>query len=245
MTMNYEVKLNVFEGPLDLLLYLIKKNELDIYDIPIAEITEQYLKYIKIMKSLNLDLAGEYLVLAATLLHIKSRLLLPQEEKEEEEDEGEDPRAELVKQLVTYQAFREAAKKLDELPQLDREVFTRGGFALDNLSGEDTEEIEEVGLFELIDAFQRLLERLKMSPVLEIEGETITIEQKIYELKETIRGVGSITFEDLLAGQKTRREIIYAFLAILEMMRRKMIRAFQISPLSTICLFYEGENVKE
>ena len=114
--MSYEIKLDIFEGPLDLLLYLIRKNEIDIYNIPIALITEQYLEYLDMMRSLNLDLAGEYLVLAATLIHIKSRLLLPPVEGEDEEEEGEDPRAELVQQLLEYQAFKEAALSLDGPP---------------------------------------------------------------------------------------------------------------------------------
>ena len=124
--MSYEIKLDIFEGPLDLLLYLIRKNEIDIYNIPIALITEQYLEYLDMMRSLNLDLAGEYLVLAATLIHIKSRLLLPPVEGEEEGEEGEDPRTELVQQLLEYQTFKEAALSLEDRPLLDRDVFTRG-----------------------------------------------------------------------------------------------------------------------
>ncbi len=124
--MSYEIKLDIFEGPLDLLLYLIRKNEIDIYNIPIALITEQYLEYLDLMRSLNLDLAGEYLVLAATLIHIKSRMLLPPVEGDDEAEEGEDPRAELVQQLLEYQAFKEAALNLEERPLLERDVFTRG-----------------------------------------------------------------------------------------------------------------------
>lgn len=198
--MQYEVRLPVFEGPLDLLLYLIRKNELDIYNIPISEITEQYLKYIELMKSLNLDLAGEYLVLAATLLHIKSRMLLPH--YEDEEDEEEDPREELVQQLLTYQAFREAARALDSRPRLEREVFTRGfkeSEAKEN-QGELGDWVE-IGLFELLDAFQRVLHRLKPGEIMEIEGETITLAQKIAELGDTLKKFGSLTFEELFPVQ--------------------------------------------
>ena len=124
--MSYEIKLDIFEGPLDLLLYLIRKNEIDIYNIPIALITEQYLSYLDMMRSLNLDLAGEYLVLASTLIHIKSKMLLPPVEGDDEEEEGEDPRAELVQQLLEYQAFKEAALRLEDRPLLERDVFTRG-----------------------------------------------------------------------------------------------------------------------
>jgi len=177
LTMQYEVRLPVFEGPLDLLLYLIRKNELDIYNIPVSEITEQYLKYIELMKSLNLDLAGEYLVLAATLLHIKSRMLLPH--YEDEEDEEEDPREELVQQLLTYQAFREAARALDSRPRLEREVFTRGFKESETKENQgELGDWVEIGLFELLDAFQRVLHRLKPGEIMEIEGETITLAQK-------------------------------------------------------------------
>ncbi len=156
--MSYEIKLDIFEGPLDLLLYLIRKNEIDIYNIPIALITEQYLEYLDMMRSLNLDLAGEYLVLAATLIHIKSKLLLPPAEGEEEEEEGEDPRAELVQQLLEYQAFKEAALSLETRPLLDRDVFTRGAPAEEPAAAEEEEEaMIEVGVFELVQAFRRII----------------------------------------------------------------------------------------
>lgn len=242
MTMQYEVRLPVFEGPLDLLLYLIRKNELDIYNIPVSEITEQYLKYIELMKSLNLDLAGEYLVLAATLLHIKSRMLLPH--YEDEEDEEEDPREELVQQLLTYQAFREAARALDSRPRLEREVFTRGFKESETKENQgELGDWVEIGLFELLDAFQRVLHRLKPGEIMEIEGETITLAQKIAELGETLKKFGSLTFEELFSGPRSRREMIYMFLAILEMMRRKMVSAYQLTTFSSIRLFYEGEGI--
>ena len=133
--MSYEIKLDIFEGPLDLLLYLIRKNEIDIYNIPIALITEQYLDYLDMMRSLNLDLAGEYLVLAATLIHIKSRLLLPPVEGRRRGGRGQDPRAELVQQLLEYQAFKEAALNLDGRPLLDRDVFSRGAPAEEPAGG--------------------------------------------------------------------------------------------------------------
>lgn len=242
MTMPYEVRLPVFEGPLDLLLYLIKKNELDIYNIPIAEITDQYLKYVKFMKALNLDLAGEYLVLAATLLHIKSRLLLPLNEEEGEEEE--DPRTELVEQLITYQAFREAAMALESRPRLEREIFTRGSNELvtDRDAWEEGDG-EEIGLFELIDAFQRVLNRMKPTPVIEIEGETVSLAQVIGELKERLKKMTSLTFDELFSPSRSRQEMIYTFLAILEMMRRRMVTAYQIGPLSPIRIFYEGEGI--
>lgn len=239
--MGYEVKLDVFEGPLDLLLFLIKKNELNIYDIPIAEITDQYLQYVELMRSLNLDLAGEYLLLAATLLHIKSRLLLPTQEYEE--DTEDDPRLELVEQLVTYQACREAAHLLDSRPQLGREVFVKG--ARESAAGEETHPIawEEVGLFELIDAFQRIVSRLKPAEVMEIQGETVTLRQKIEEIIALMTRVGSMSFEELIGGQESRRHKIYTFLALLELVRRRVIYAVQDAPFSSICICYRGERL--
>src|SRR5512135_3362122 len=156
--MSYEIKLDIFEGPLDLLLYLIRKNEIDIYNIPIALITEQYLEYLDLMRSLNLDLAGEYLVLAATLIHIKSRMLLPPVEGDDEAEEGEDPRAELVQQLLEYQTFKEAALNLEGRPLLERDVFTRGAPLEEPAEAEEDEEaMIEVGIYELVQAFRRII----------------------------------------------------------------------------------------
>jgi segregation and condensation protein A len=152
--MGYEIKLDIFEGPLDLLLYLIKKNEIDIYDIPMALITRQYLEYIEMLGSLNLDLAGEFLILAATLIHIKSRLLLPVEEDPSAEEE-EDPRAELVRQLLDYQAFKEAALQLDSRPVLERDVFTRSCPAAEPDDPPPPGVFVEMDVFDLVKAFQQ------------------------------------------------------------------------------------------
>src|SRR3990170_6176740 len=166
--MAYEIRLDIFEGPLDLLLYLIKKNEIDIYNIPIALITYQYLQYMEIMRSLNLDLAGEYLVLASTLIHIKSRLLLPREENDDFEDEP-DPRAELVKQLLEYQSYKEAALCLDNRLLLERDVFKRSYGINETDETEDDE--TELNLFDLVKAFQKLVSRMDKQELLEIKGE--------------------------------------------------------------------------
>ena len=155
--MAYEIKLDIFEGPLDLLLYLIKKNEIDTYNIPVALITDQYLQYMEIMRSLNLDLAGEYLVLASTLIHIKSSLLLPREEKDDFEEEP-DPRAELVKQLLEYQSYKEAALCLDSRLLLERDVFKRSYGVNETDETEDDE--TELNLFDLVKAFQKLVSRM-------------------------------------------------------------------------------------
>ena len=236
--MSYEIKLDIFEGPLDLLLYLIRKNEIDIYNIPIALITEQYLSYLDLMRSLNLDLAGEYLVLASTLVHIKSKLLLPPAEGEGEEEEGEDPRKELVRQLLEYQAFKEAALHLDERPLLERDVFTRGALTEDPVSsGEEEEEMTEVDIFELVSAFRRIIAGLDLREDLEIDAEKMSLTDRINKILEKLSEQGQITFAELLGDRVDRRRIIYTFLAILELMKLRMIRAYQSGPFGAIRLF--------
>ena len=237
--MSYEIKLDVFEGPLDLLLYLIRKNEIDIYNIPIALITEQYLSYLEIMRSLNLDLAGEYLVLASTLIHIKSKLLLPPAEGEGEEEEGEDPRAELVQQLLEYQAFKEAALSLGERPLLERDVFTRGAASEEEQSTaeEADDALIEVDIFELVTAFRRIIAGLDRKEDLEIDTEKMSLADRINEIMERLSEEGQITFSDLLGDRADRRRIIYTFLAILELMKLRMVRAYQSGPFGAIRLF--------
>jgi segregation and condensation protein A len=241
--MSYEIKLDIFEGPLDLLLYLIRKNEIDIYNIPIALITEQYLEYLDMMRSLNLDLAGEYLVLAATLIHIKSRLLLPPVEDEEEGGEGQDPRAELVRQLLEYQAFKEAALDLEARPLLDRDVFSRGAPADDQATVEEEEEaVIEVGIFELVQAFRSIIAGLDKSDDLVIDTERMSLTDRINEIMERLSEKKQLTFSELLGERTDRKGIIYTFLAILELMKLRMIRAYQSGPFGAIrlCLAVEG-----
>ncbi|MCE5262375.1 MAG: segregation/condensation protein A [Deltaproteobacteria bacterium] len=242
MSESYEIKLDIFEGPLDLLLYLIRKNEIDIYNIPIALITEQYLSYLEMMRSLNLDLAGEYLVLASTLIHIKSKLLLPPDEGEDEEEEGKDPRAELVRQLLEYQAFKDAALSLDGRPLLDRDVFTRGAPSEEPAAVDDDEAVVEVDVFELFTAFRRILSRLDRKEELEIDVEKISLADRINEIMERLSMAGQITFADLLEDGRNRRRIIYTFLAILELMKLRMIRASQSGPFGAIRLFLAVEE---
>jgi len=237
--MSYEIKLDVFEGPLDLLLYLIRKNEIDIYNIPIALITGQYLSYLDMMRSLNLDLAGEYLVLASTLIHIKSKLLLPPAEGEGEEEEGEDPRAELVQQLLEYQAFKEAALSLGERPLLERDVFTRGAASEEEQTTveEADDALLEVDIFELVTAFRRIIDGLDLKEELEIDMEKMSLADRINEIMERLSEEGQITFSDLLGDRTDRRRIIYTFLAILELMKLRMVRAYQTGPFGAIRLF--------
>jgi segregation and condensation protein A len=244
--MDYEVKLDIFEGPLDLLLYLIKKNEIDIYDVPIALITEQYLKYMEMLKSLNLDLAGEYLVLASTLIHIKSRLLLPDPAPGEDEEET-DPRTDLVQQLLEYQTYKEAALALDGRPQLERDVFKRGSGVSEAASHalEEEDVLVEASLFDLIDAFQRMMIKLTPAQLLEIESEKISLAEKITEITERLRREQSLTFTDLLEKQKSRRQMIYTFLAILELIKMQIVKAYQSASFGSIRLFLKGETGHE
>ena len=241
--MSYEIKLDIFEGPLDLLLYLIRKNEIDIYNIPIALITAQYLAYLEMMRSLNLDLAGEYLVLASTLIHIKSKLLLPPDESEGEEEEGEDPRAELVQQLLEYQIFKEAALRLENRPLLERDVFTRGAPGeAPSAAEEEGEAMMEVGVFELVAAFRRIVAGFDRPEELEIDAEKMSLADRINEIMEMLSEKQQMTFVELIGGRTARRRIVYTFLAILELMKLRMIRAYQSGPFGAIRLFLAVEG---
>ena len=232
--MAYEIKLDIFEGPLDLLLYLIKKNEIDIYNIPIALITDQYLQYVEIMRSLNLDLAGEYLVLASTLIYIKSRLLLPREENDDFEDEP-DPRAELVKQLLEYQSYKEAALCLDSRLLLERDVFKRSYGVNETDETEDDE--TELNLFDLVKAFQKLVSRMDKQELLEINGERMSLSDRINEIMERLAQVQPLLFTDIIEEVADRRSVIYTLLAILELMKLRMVKAYQSGPFGVIRIF--------
>jgi len=241
-TLNYAIKLDIFEGPLDLLLYLIKKNEIDIYNIPIALITEQYLQYLKMIKALNLDLAGEYLVMASTLIHIKSRMLLPPPEEPEEEEE--DPRAELVRQLLEHKTFKEIAENLVNRPLLERDVFIRTAVLPEALekSESDEEELIEASVFELIEAFHRIVSQLDKKDLMEIDLEKLSLTDIINEVMEQLSVTKSITFEDLLKEKRDRRCIIYTFLALLELIKLRMIKAYQTSNFGVIRIFPAVES---
>jgi segregation and condensation protein A len=228
---TYTVRLEMFEGPLDLLLHLINKNELDITNIPITPITEQYLEYLKLMKVLNLDIAGEYLLMASTLLYIKSRTLLPPSVEEEEEEE-EDPRAELVRRLLEYQKYKEAASKLEKRPMLDRDFFIRSN----PVEFEDAEEEKvDVSLFELLEAFRKILERVKVEEFHEVILDRLSVEEKFQEIFSLLqREKRSMAFHHLFPEQASRRVIIITFLAILELVKMKLVRIFQLASFETI-----------
>ena len=224
------LRLERFEGPLDLLLHLIKKNEVSIYEIPIALITEQYLAYLSLMQELNLDVASEFLVTAATLIHIKSRQLLPRPETAEEVDgEEPDPRDALVQRLLEHQRFKAAAELLHERETLRNAQWTRPDARIEAIAGEEVEPELDVDLFGLLAAFRRVLERTKAPPVVPLPPEQISIEQRIEQLLERLDRIDACGFEELFDDAATRGQVIVTFLAILEMIRLKILRAFQPS----------------
>jgi len=229
---GYTFRLEGFEGPLDLLLHLIQKNELDIFNIPISLITEQYLEYLQLMKVLNLDLAGEYLLMASTLLHIKSRMLLPKSSEGEEEEE-EDPRAELVRRLLEYRKYKNAALEMEKRPLLDRDVFIR--LSPPEPEEEPEEERIEVNLFELLEAFRQVLERVKPESVHEVILEHMSVESKIQEILALLEKENrSMVFHRLFPEQASRRVVVITLLAILELVKMKRIRIFQLAAFETI-----------
>jgi segregation and condensation protein A len=229
--LDYTFRLEGFEGPLDLLLHLIQKNELDIFNIPIALVTEQYLEYLQLMKVLNLDVAGEYLLMASTLLHIKSKMLLPKSLEGEEEEE--DPRAELARRLLEYQKYKQAAGELEKRPILDRDVFIR--LMAPELEEVPEEERIEVNLFELLEAFRQVLERVRADTVHEVILEHLSVEDKIQEILTLLgRENRSMAFHRLFPEQASRRVVVITLLAILELVKMKRIRIFQLAPFETI-----------
>ena len=225
----YRVKLDRFEGPLDLLLYLIRKNELNIYDIPIALITEQYLGYITLMQDLDLDVAGEFLVMAATLIHIKSRTLLPRPDPAQE-DGGpeEDPREALVRRLLEHQKYKAAAELLHDRETVRSAQYMRPDERVADAAGDDYEPELEVDLFSLLSAFKGVLERASRRPMVVLPPSQISIEDRIKQLLGRLSETEACGFEDLFGdGDGSRPFMIVTFLAMLEMIRLKLIRVFQ------------------
>ena len=223
--MSTNFQLEIFEGPLDLLLHLIKKNEVNITDIPIATITEQYLATLELMQTLNLDMAGEFLVMAATLIHIKSRTLLPESDIEtDEEEEGGDPREELMKRLLEYQRFKEAAGELGQRDVLTRDVFVRATAPTEKPA---PTAFRELSVFELLTALRRVLERLPKDEFHEVTLEKITVREKMTLVLERLRVDGQVMFESLFSDAGTRMAVIVTFLAMLELVKIRAIRIFQ------------------
>ena len=220
--MTYKVQLPVFEGPLDLLLYLIKKEELNIYDIPIARIADQYLEYLEMMKLLDLDIAGEFILMAATLMHIKSKMLLPAEEKEELSPEEVDPREELVSKLLEYKKFKEAAAQFKDMHIKRRDVFTRlpGGDA-DAVS--EGEQYFEASVFDLITAFSKVLKEVPREAFHRVIRDEFTVSGKIHDIVHILVERQTIYFSELFKKAKSRAEVITIFLALLELVKLKEV----------------------
>jgi segregation and condensation protein A len=234
----FAVKLDNFDGPLDLLLYLIKKNELNIYDIPIVLITQQYLDAIQLMQDLNLDVAGEFLVMAATLIHIKSRMLLPRPETAAVvEGEDEDPRDALVRKLLEHQRYKAAAELLHEREQVRAAQWQRPDERVAEITGEDLEPELEVDLFSLLAAFQAVVARAKQRPKVQLPPEQIPIEVRIEQLLQRLSETEACGFDELFADVQDRTGLIVTFLALLEMIRLKLVRVFQSGPFGPIRVY--------
>lgn len=229
----YQVRIENFEGPLDLLLHLIKKNEINIYDIPVAMIAQQYLEYLEAMEELNLNVAGDFLVMAATLLQIKSKMLLPADERADDEEEGPDPREELVRRLLEYKAYKEAAHHLDGQERMWREIFWREDAPAVERVEEDLP-LENVSLFDLVDALQEVLDRNPSSRLLEIVPDNLTVRERMNLILETLEGKDSVSFAALFDGPIHRVMIVVTFLALLELMRLRVARVFQAETFGPI-----------
>ncbi|MCP4681646.1 MAG: segregation/condensation protein A [Desulfobacterales bacterium] len=239
--MDYEVKLEIFEGPMDLLLHLIHKNELDIFDIPIATITDQYLGYLDMMKALNIDVAGDFLVMAATLIHIKSRMLLPDSGNEEEED----PRVELTRPLLEYMRFKEVAENLSERELLDRDIFARQISSYSEARIRDEDSQLDVNLFQLMDAFKRIVNRKLPGVQLKLELDEWSVEEQTEVIITRLKETGNISFEDVFSGFKSVSQFIVSFLAILELVHLGLIKVLQTShegDIRLVASFDENEG---
>ncbi len=232
------IQLPVFEGPLDLLLYLIRRNQVDIHDIPIAPITRQYMEYLDLMKELNLDVAGEFMVMAATLIHIKSKMLVPVSptEVQGEEEPAEDPRAELVRRLLEFQRYKEAAGVLHQQAQIRAATWTRPDTVLPSFD-DAGEEMLEAGLFDLIAAFKELLDRRKTLLAHQVEYEGKSVEERMEELLALIGEGQSLEFLELFAAEETKGGMILTFLALLELIRLKRVKVYQRGLFGPIRVF--------
>lgn len=222
----YQVRIENFEGPLDLLLHLIKKNEINIYDIPIAMIAQQYLEYVEAMKDLNLNVAGEFLVMAATLLQIKSKMLLPAEETADDEEDGPDPREELVRRLLEYKTYKEAARQLDGQEKMWREIFSREQGPPEPVEADETL-LENVTLFDLVDALKGIMDRNPGKKLIEIIPDNLTVRERMNVILEMLEGKDSVSFVSLFDESCHRLVIIVTFLAMLELIRLRVARVFQ------------------
>jgi segregation and condensation protein A len=222
----YQVRIENFEGPLDLLLHLIKKNEINIYDIPIAIIAQQYLAYIEAMNELNLNVAGEFLIMAATLLQIKSKMLLPVDEAAEDEEDGPDPREELVRRLLEYKSYKEAARQLDGQEKMWREIFSREPGPPEPIEQDETL-LDNVTLFDLVDALKGIMDRNPGKKLIEIIPDNLTVRERMNVILEMLEGKDSVSFASLFDESCHRLVVIVTFLAMLELIRLRVARVFQ------------------
>lgn len=236
--MAYRVKLKQFEGPMDLLLHLIKRDKLNIYDIPISHITHEYLFYIEMMQELELEIAGDFFVMAATLMRIKARMLLPRRELEDEEEE--DPREELVKNLIEYRKFKKAADHLAEKEDHRLKVFRRP--LPDDIAEVKDSQPVELSIFDLMDAFKKILQDLKKQVSYTVRVESHTVEEKIKLVRNRIESGSEILFSELFEEEGSRPEIIVTFMAILELIKSGIVIARQMTGGGDIWLYRrEGE----
>ncbi|HOW42152.1 MAG TPA: segregation/condensation protein A [Candidatus Omnitrophota bacterium] len=240
--MSYKIKIELFEGPLDLLLYLVKKDHLNIYDIPITQVTEQYLQYLDLMKFLDLNIAGEFLVMAATLLQIKSKMLLPAQENEQVEEE--DPRADLVQQLLEYERFKEIAQELKKRETEQQDIFKRPRIIEKEIPAKDgAVDFFEASIFDLISAFSRALQETPRDVFYNVIKEEFTIEQKVHDILHDLLLRSSLTLSGLFARAKSKIEIIVTFLAVLELTRMKEIIACQREHFGEIEIIRNQNNI--
>jgi segregation and condensation protein A len=231
---TYQITLPFFDGPMDLLLYLIKEHQLDIYDIPISKITKEYLAYLEIMRTLNLDIAGDFLVMAATLMQIKSRMLLPTDPTLEEPEE--DPRLELVRRLIEYKKFRDAADQLSDMEKIKTHLLPRNVPLEIKREGEE-EHLEDVTLFGLLAAFKDVLIHSQEDMTAELSRPEITVAQKINDLVDLLQKDQQITFRPFLTACRTKIEKIVSLLALLELIRLRLVRAVQSKIFGEIVIF--------
>lgn len=230
---GYKVQLEIFEGPLDLLLHLIRQQEIDIYDIPIAHITRQYLEYLEILDVFNLDNAGEFLVMAATLMRIKARMLLPVQREGDEDDV--DPREELVRRLLEYKRFKEAATKLGEAADRRSDLFPRGQeYAF--LDAEEEPAEFSLSLFDLLGAVRNVLDRLEGDHLHHVFQEVYTVENQMAAMLERLETRERIRFEDVFSEARVKMEVVVTFIAVLELMKEGRLRARQLEPYGQIWL---------
>jgi segregation and condensation protein A len=234
---SVRVKLESFEGPLDLLVHLIRKNRMNVLDIQIAVITEQYLEYLDLLQELDLDVAGEFIVMAATLIHIKSRMLLPRPDPTQDLEDVEDPRDALVRRLLEHQKFKAAAELLHDRETLRSAQWTLPDARVEAIAGDDYEPELEVDLFSLLSAFRQVLERARERPLPPLPPEQVSIEARIDQLLERLSETEACGFADLFEDVASRGDMIVTFLALLEMIRLKLIRVFQSAQLGAIRVY--------